>query len=549
MIKSLKSYFITLLSFMFLSFFLLLNSSFADEISTPLSRIELPDVTVDDIYCQGSTTNILSIVVKNLGPGNVPSDVGGGLYIWIDGKLEWTYSWNTWASQDFRMAGMTSVIQPQVLSAGTHTIKACMDPNNELAEVSESNNCMEKVIDCGVASDQPVPEPENCVSADLFYRTENINMKKVELGDVVITAATMSDGTGASLSVTDCSQDDNLDVFIPWSEASASEKAQILMPLYICSGLPPVSADITLIHLNYAKFTAFDLNNNVVDVQNAGSQSTLQTVTLHSATGISRIEVEGSEICIREICWECGEIEHPVDQGNCVTPGEFYEREALNLTSVNLGGITISAAMMSDGTGASLSVMDCSNDNQLDVFVPWTEDSASKKAQIILPSELCETGALTRVEIYLTYGTNVKFTAFDDNNNVVDSVTGITQNTSQVITLNSPSNIARIEMTGSEICISKICWECGENSEIPPDGGECDEESLRRAYEAGYKAGLEAASSDYSDCECATFNFITNTFHVPCFDAGSLPTYWLEMELINSDPVRLELKKYGNNTP
>lgn len=138
--------------------FLFLNSTLADTITLPftLDTNTVPDVVVNDIYCQDPRNThthlseyILSIEVKNLGPGDVPSDVDGGLNIWIDKKLEWTYSWNTLVSQDFRTAGMTSLIQPQTLSDGTHTIKACMDPNNVLGEVSESNNCLEKVIDCG----------------------------------------------------------------------------------------------------------------------------------------------------------------------------------------------------------------------------------------------------------------------------------------------------------------------------------------------------------------------------------------------------------------
>ena len=46
------------------------------------------------------------------------------------------------------------------------------------------------------------------------------------------------------------------------------------------------------------------------------------------------------------------------------------------------------------------------------------------------------------------------------------------------------------------------------------------------------------------NCE-ASFNMFTNTLHVPCLDMGK--SYWLDLELINAEPVQLELKGFGEN--
>ncbi len=43
--------------------------------------------------------------MENFGNEFVDENVNGGLDIWIDGELEWTYNWSTWDCQDFRNPG------------------------------------------------------------------------------------------------------------------------------------------------------------------------------------------------------------------------------------------------------------------------------------------------------------------------------------------------------------------------------------------------------------------------------------------------------------
>ncbi len=73
-------------------------------------------------------------------------------------------------------------------------------------------------------------------------------------------------------------------------------------------------------------------------------------------------------------------------------------------------------------------------------------------------------------------------------------------------------------------------------------------------FEAGkqYCINNPNACGLYSSCDCgenvvrnmcATFDFFTNTLHIPCLDLGI--SYWLDLKLINTEPVQLELTDFG----
>ncbi len=77
-------------------------------------------------------------------------------------------------------------------------------------------------------------------------------------------------------------------------------------------------------------------------------------------------------------------------------------------------------------------------------------------------------------------------------------------------------------------------------------------------YNEGFEAGKQYCINNPSACglcaqcgsgnvdgECASFNMFTNTLHIPCLDMGE--SYWLDLMLINSDPVRLEMTGFGRN--
>jgi len=48
--------------------------------------------------------------------------------------------------------------------------------------------------------------------------------------------------------------------------------------------------------------------------------------------------------------------------------------------------------------------------------------------------------------------------------------------------------------------------------------------------------------------QCATFNFFTNTFHVPCFNLDN-QSFWLDMGLARSSPAAMVMTNFGVNNP
>jgi hypothetical protein len=72
--------------------------------------------------------------------------------------------------------------------------------------------------------------------------------------------------------------------------------------------MEPVQAQVILRHWNYCSLAAYDSGGTLVDSVTAEAHSNPQILTLmlsDTGTGIRYIEVDGSEICLLEICWIC----------------------------------------------------------------------------------------------------------------------------------------------------------------------------------------------------------------------------------------------------
>lgn len=280
---------------------------------------------ISDIYCDNG---VLSILVENIGSETIHEDAQGGLNIWIDGNLEWTYSWSTWSCQDFRTPGGSCVIQPQVLSGGGHVVKACLVADDGTASRQEFY-CMEKKELCDEEPVDPNDPPEgNCVTADDFFSAEQFGLPSVILGDITVEGGKHPDGTDVKLDVKDCSGDGALDISIPWSESGGARPTSIFFSKSLCPQGYPQVVKVVLRHWNYATLNAFNASGTMVATKSAFSGSTVQTVTLASPDGIERVDFDGSEICVMEICWECrgGDIEDPVDVPCPKLIEEAYQR-------------------------------------------------------------------------------------------------------------------------------------------------------------------------------------------------------------------------------
>ena len=392
----------------------------------------------------------------------------------------------------------------------------------EGAEICLLRICWECKTDDRTPIIEPTPEPTrpptggDCVTASDYYDAETSGLTAVDLGMVRIDEAFLPDGTPVDLSVTDCNNDGQLDVSIPWSESNASRKATINFSSNICDGTWPGLVELILIHGTPVTFYAYDEMGNLVDtVSDSGSDATVvQTLKLDSMTGISVIEIEGAEICLLRICWECKtddrtpiieptpEPTRPPTGGNCVTAGDYYDAETSGLTAVDLGMVRIDEAFLPDGTPVDLSVTDCNNDGQLDVSIPWSESNALRKATINFSSNICDGTWPGLVELILIHGTPVTFYAYDEMGNLVDTVSdsGSDATVVQTLKLDSMTGISVIEIEGAEICLLRICWECKTENRTPiieptpeptrpPTGGDCVTAS---DYYAAEVSGLTA---------------------------------------------------------
>ncbi len=84
---------------------------------------------------------------------------------------------------------------------------------------------------------------------------------------------------------------------------------------------------------------------------------------------------------------------------------------------------------------------------------------------------------------------------------------------------------------GKSYCQTHLA-ECG----ITVGEKECPE------YECEPCSSTVGTTSADDSCK-ASFNLFTNTLHVPCLSMGD--EYWLDLKLINSEPVQLEMTSFG----
>lgn len=185
----------------------------------------------------------------------------------------------------------------------------------------------------------------------------------------------------------------------------------------------------------------------------------MQNVALAASAGLERIELDGAEICIGDICWVCGEpAEVPLEPG-CVTvsgkPGDSRRQ-------FDLGRASLVAATHPDFSPRLLAE-DCNGDGRTDVFIPWSESSATTLAALVLGNACNSRTAVLKVEMVLELDAgSVVLRAYDADNRLVHTATLSGSPRVQSVVLASTGGIARVEFEGAEICIRELCWECGE---------------------------------------------------------------------------------------
>jgi hypothetical protein len=306
-----------------------------------------------------------------------------------------------------------------------------------------------------------VTEPD-CVLPGDYYAGPAYGLDVVDLGKVSVIQAVFPGGEAAPLTVDECSETRGLDVFIRWSEKDALTPAIISFADSCPRGFPTkVSIDFTL-GTPSATWRALDSSGVIVDTQVTPAALGLQNVSLSHGAGIRGVTIEGSEICISRICWTCDPDAGPGRR--CATPGESYEAPEAGLPFAAVGPIRITQAGLPDGTPVPLGVDDCSHDGNLDVVIPWSGKGASPPATVHFRAA-CEPEVYpTRVLIAYRQGVSeVQMNAYDVTHTLVDSETTFGPGP-HVVVLESPAGVFSVEVVGAELCVTRICWECGPNT-------------------------------------------------------------------------------------
>ncbi len=363
----------------------------------------------------------------------------------------------TWRAFDMAGVWVDTVVSPA--SATNQTIQLEYVGGIRWIEVVGAEICVDLICwTCPTTT-----PPTNCVQAEDHYDRPLFGQATIPLGPVSVNSARFPNGDIVGLDVVDCDDDGELELSIPWSEETALTFAKIFFQP-VCEGSAPKAVTIDFRHgVEEVKWVAYSPAGDMVDVEVTPNLGMQQSVTLASDDGIFYVEVVGAEICIDRICWRC---RAPADR--CVSADEFFDREALGLNPVDLGPVRATPATLPTGEVAGLNIRDCDNDRELELEIPWSEESGKELAKIFFRGA-CDPGEPTRVEITFSQGVpEVEWRAYSPGGALVDVKTTFQMMNAQTVVLESAQTIMWVEVVGAEICIDKICWDCEPVREDEP---------------------------------------------------------------------------------
>jgi hypothetical protein len=271
------------------------------------------------------------------------------------------------------------------------------------------------------------------------------------------------DFTTLPIEVKDCGEGSGLDVFIPDAPFSASPRAQIVLtsPSPICGvGLPGMvkvraSSPVDIELIGYSNGASIGMQ------QILGGQGS-DEVMFSSISGIERIEIIGSNICIHEICTWCLALSQG---GGCEDPATYFNMPANGLHQIWLGPVSITEARDQNGNPVPLSVQDSDRvPGDMEVVVHWSEATAQPPARINFV-DTCQALLPDFIHIAFEQGgpDNVTWQALEING---AAIPGVFHNGPSTAILSHPGGIAAVEIIGSDICITNICWTC---QDPPPE--------------------------------------------------------------------------------
>ena len=113
----------------------------------------LPDLTVKDVAMDD--TSRVTFDLANESSNAVDPNSDGFIYVYVDGKVAWTYNWKYLKETGFLNADGIGKITSQI-PKGQGDVKVCIDAREDVTEADENNNCFEVKMAMDNGSKTPV---------------------------------------------------------------------------------------------------------------------------------------------------------------------------------------------------------------------------------------------------------------------------------------------------------------------------------------------------------------------------------------------------------
>ncbi|MDP4007811.1 MAG: CARDB domain-containing protein [Candidatus Peregrinibacteria bacterium] len=107
--------------------------------STTVAQI-LPDLTVKNVSMDDQSR--VTFQLANESSDAIDANSDGFVYVYVDGKVAWTYNWKYLKETGFLNADGSSIITSQI-PKGNGNVKVCIDARDNVSETDEANNCLE----------------------------------------------------------------------------------------------------------------------------------------------------------------------------------------------------------------------------------------------------------------------------------------------------------------------------------------------------------------------------------------------------------------------
>lgn len=320
----------------------------------------------------------------------------------------------------------------------------------------------------------PTPTPltagsTGCLIVGNVLSATVVAAASVDLGFLVFHQAVNPQATPIPLSVDECSSDEKLDILISDSPSAATNKAYLDLT-QLCEGFGPARVELALSSPGLVTLRGYDLADALVAVATADQPSVTSPLLLHSPAAMVRIEFEGVDICVSEICWDCYDFFTPDPSTptptitpiplSCEFPEGILLDEAFGLSEIDFGDALLSQAVRLEGTPEGMNVVDCLNSGRLGVYLGWTKAEALARVSLLIDEDLCVHHPPQAVDVTIMHSSACVIHGFDQFGANVVSVTAESNSEVQTLFLEHADGLARIEFEGENICFLGYCLTC-----------------------------------------------------------------------------------------